>query len=194
MKNILIIFFTIILVVKINAQTNMNIDEKNDEVKKRILRSYINAGYGQSLNDKNFAIGAGWFFPLDKNILIGPRANLNIEKDALGFKSPVEQIWDVDLVIKYVPFLYKSFIISVGGGVGYGKALKRGKFIRYNLLNSEYEKEYSSFISLLGELEMGLLITNNFGLNVVLYTLNADKKTLLNLQIGLFLCKINELN
>ena len=55
---------------------------------------------------------------------------------------------------------------------------------------AEYEKEYSSSVSFIGEIEGSLLITNNFGINLTVYNLFADNKTYVNYQFGLFLCKI----
>jgi hypothetical protein len=194
MKNKLILAFVVIITFYLYPQKDLVDDTTSNVEKERILRSYITVGYGQTLNDKNWAIGVGWFFPLAKNFLIGPRANVNIEKDAFPVKRPAEDIWDIDLVIKYIPFISERFIFSVGGGAGYGIAGKRGGFIRYQLFTAEYEKEYSSFISLLGELEADLLITDNFGVNVVGYTLYADNRTFVNYQLGIFLCKILELH
>lgn len=189
-KLILTLIILFVFVFNLYSQSDLIYEKTRNIEMERILRSYITVGYGQTLNDKNWAIGVGWFFPLAKNFLIGPRANVNIEKDAFPVKSPAEDIWDIDLVIKYIPYISERFIFSVGGGAGYGIAGKRTRFIRYQLITAEYEKEYSSFISLLGELEADLLITDNFGINLIGYALYADKRTFINYQLGLFLCKI----
>lgn len=191
MNNKSILVFIILFAFNVYPQKDLMDDTTSNEGKERILRSYITAGVGRTANYLD--IGAGLFFPLGENVLIGPRANANFEMDVF-FKEPAENIWDIDLVIKYIPFISKRLIFSVGAGIGYSRATKRGKFIRYNLVTAEYEKVYSSSISLLGELETGLLITNNFGINLIGYTLYADNRTFVNYQLGVFFCKILELH
>jgi len=192
MNNKQILILIVLFTFNAYTQTELADDTSNIETK-RILRSYITVGYGGTINDKNWAAGVGWFFPLGENILIGPRANAIFELDAFPIKVPPENIWNVDLVIKFIPFLSERFIFSIGGGAGYSIAAKRGKFIRYALVTAEYEKVYSSSLSLIGELETDLLITDNFGVNVIAYTLYADNRIFINFQLGLFLCKILEL-
>lgn len=182
----------VILIITFEAYSqNKLIEDPGDVKKERVLRSYINAGVGRTSNYLN--IGAGIFFPLDKNILIGPRANVNTELDAFPFKFPLEIIWDINLSIKYVPFLSERFIFLIGAGAGYSRVTKRGDFIRYNLITAEYEEVHSSSVSVLGELEFSFLITDNLGINLAGYTLFADNRTFVRYQLGLVLCKILEL-
>ena len=188
-----ILALVILLTFDLFSQADMVDDTSNVETK-RILRSYITLGYGRIINHKNWEAGVGWFLPLGENILIGTRANVNTEMDAFPLRVPEENIWDVDLVVKYIPFISERLFFSIGAGVGYCRAAKRGEFIRYQLIVAEYERVYSSSISLLGELEADLLITNNIGFNVVGYTLFADSRTFACIQIGIFLCKILEVN
>ncbi len=62
---------------------------KNSDHSKNVLRSYLNAGVGRVSNYVN--VGAGLFFPLAENILIGPRANANFEVDIFKtYTSPLE--------------------------------------------------------------------------------------------------------
>ncbi|MGQ9848214.1 MAG: hypothetical protein ACUVQP_12045 [Bacteroidales bacterium] len=182
----------VILIITFEAYSQNKLIENTSDVKKeRVLRSYINAGVGRTSNYLN--IGAGIFFPLDKNILIGPKANVNTELDAFPFKFPLENIWDINLTVKYVPFISERFIFLFGAGAGYSRATKRGNFIRYNLITAEYEKVHVSSVSVLGELEVSFLITDNLGINLTGYTLFADNRTFVRYQLGLFLCKIIEL-
>lgn len=189
MSNKSILIFIIIIVSNLYSQKNLIYDTTSNVGKERILRSYITAGVGRTANYLN--MGAGLFFPLGENILIGPRGNINFEMDIFS-KKPAENIWDINLIIKYIPFISKRLFLSAGAGVGYSRAIKRGEFIRYILFTAEYEKIYSSSISLLGEIETGLLITNNFGINLIGYTLYADNRTFVSYQLGVFFCKILE--
>jgi hypothetical protein len=189
-NNKIILALIILFAVNLHSQTDST-DDTTYQKAKRILRSYITAGVGRTSNYLN--IGAGLFFPLGENILIGPRANVNTELDAFPGKVPLENIWDINLTLKYVPFISERFIFSVGAGAGYSRATKRGDVIRYNLITAEYEKVYSSSVSVLGELEVSLLMTDNFGINVIGYTLFADNRTFINYQLGIFLCKIIKL-
>ncbi|MGD8305969.1 MAG: hypothetical protein PVF17_04890 [Ignavibacteria bacterium] len=157
---------------------------------KRILRSYITIGYGREIQNDYWAAGVGWFLPLGENILMGIRANANFELNLFKLKTPSESIWDVDLTIKYIPFISERFFFSIGAGAGFSKATKRGKFIQQNLLVTEHEKVISLSVSLLGEIEANLLITENIGINVISYALFADNRTFITYQIGIFLCKI----
>lgn len=192
MKSNSILIVIIILLITFEASSQKKLIEDPSDIKKeRVLRSYINVGVGRTSNYLN--IGAGIFFPLDKNILIGPRANVNTELDAFPFKFPLENIWDINLIVKYVPFISERFIFLFGAGAGYSIVTKRGNFIRYNFITAEYEKVHSSSVSVLGELEVSFLITDNLGINLAGYTLFADNRTFVRYQLGLFLCKIIEL-
>lgn len=186
----LILTFVVILTFYLYPQKDLTNDSKSNDEKERILRSYLTGGVGLTGNHQNF--GAGLFFPLGKNILIGPRVNADFEIDVFS-KSPAENIWNINLTIKYIPLISKRFIFYAGIGAGYSMATKRGEFIRNILITAEYEKVYSSSISLLGEIEAGFLITDNIGVNLIGYTLYADNKTFLKYQLGIFLCKILEL-
>ena len=182
----------ILLLISFNgsafAQSSLN-EDTTVVASEKILRSYITAGYGRSINNDTWSVGVGWFLPLSDNLLIGPRANGNFELDVFS-KTPAENIWDVEVELRYIPFITDRFFISTGAGIGYSRATKRGEFIGYNLFTAEYEKVYSSSVCFIGEIEGNLLITNNFGINLTVYSLFADNKTYLNYQFGLFLCKI----
>ncbi|MBZ0199169.1 MAG: hypothetical protein K8H86_04825, partial [Ignavibacteriaceae bacterium] len=78
-------------------------------------------------------------------------------------------------MIKYFPLVSERILFSVGGGAGFSKATKRVAYKRNNLFLLEYETNNSSSVSLIGEVEAGLLITQSFGINVITYTLYADK-------------------
>lgn len=190
MKNKIILFLSILFTSFAYTQTVVTEDSVKIDYKK-ILRSYLTAGVGRTSDYVN--LGAGLFFPLGENILIGPRANLNVEVDVF-FNIPEEYIWDLELVVRYIPLISERFILSAGAGVGYSMAQKRGKFIGTNmLLVREYEEIHSSSLSGLAEIEAGLLLTNNFGISIAGYTLFADGRTFARYQIGLFLCKILEM-
>ncbi|BDQ02994.1 hypothetical protein [Ignavibacterium sp.] len=187
-KSILIIILAI--TCEVYSQTNLAYDS-NNTITERLLSSYFTVGVGRTSKYLNF--GAGLFFPLEKSILIGLRANINTELDAFPGKVPLENIWDINLTVEYVPLISERIILLVGGGAGYSRAAKRGDFIGYKLVTAEYEEIYSSSISFLGEMEFSLLITENLGINIIGYTLYADNRTFLNYQLGIFLCKILEL-
>lgn len=190
MKNKLIIFLAILFTSLAHTQTIVTEDSIKGDYKKN-LRSYLTAGVGSTNDYVNF--GAGLFFPLEENILIGPRVNLNIETGVL-FKIPEEYLWDINLVLRYIPLLSERFILSIGTGVGYSMAQKRGELIGTNmLLVQEYEEIHSSSVSVLAEIEGSVLLTDNFGINLSGYTLFADDRTFIRYQIGLFLCKILEI-
>ena len=176
----------ILFVIKAYPQNNLENDSIHVEHRK-ILRSYLIAGVGGIRNEIN--MGAGLFFPIAENILIGPRANIGNETDVL-FKTPEEYIWDINLMVKYVYFISERFFLTLGAGAGYSFAQNRGKFIRTNFLLQEYEKIHSSSISLITELELNISLTKNIGIGVSGYTLFANRKTYLRYQISLFLSKI----
>lgn len=185
------ILIAILIIITFEAYSQNKLNEDSVDVKKeRVLRSYINAGVGRKSNYLN--IGAGIFFPFYKNILIGLRANVNTELDAFPGKVPLENFWDINLTLKYVHFISERFIFLVGAGAGYSRLTKRGDFIRYNLITAEYEKVHSSSVSVLGELEVSFLITDNLGIDLAGYTLFANNRTFVRYQLGLFLCKILE--
>jgi hypothetical protein len=155
----------------------------------KILRSYFNAGLGITHSNLNY--GTGLFFPIGKNILIGPRANANFEINV--FETPAENMWDIDLEMRYVPLINRWIIFSAGAGVGYSTADRRGKFIRYDLVTAEYEKVHSSSIAGIAEIEASLLLTKNFGVSISAYTLSTNEGTFGRFQLNLFLCKILDL-
>ncbi|MBZ0199168.1 MAG: hypothetical protein K8H86_04820 [Ignavibacteriaceae bacterium] len=64
-------FLLLILTISVFAQTNIPRDSTKIE-KEKELRSYIFGGYGRTINDNNWAVGFGLFFPLSKSVLVGP--------------------------------------------------------------------------------------------------------------------------
>jgi hypothetical protein len=60
MKNILMIPILILFTFNTYSQDDLTNEMNNTEIK-RILRSYITAGYGITINDRNWAFGVGWF-------------------------------------------------------------------------------------------------------------------------------------
>ncbi len=163
--------------------------ETDKAISEKVLRSYLNAGVGST--NKYLNLGAGFFLPVSKNILIGPRANSNIEMNIL--ETPVENINDINLEMRYVPLINNWFVVSAGLGAGYSFGTKRGQLIGINnAISPEYEKiKYSSFAGLV-EIDSGFLITNNFGISLSANTLFTKNETLFRYQLGLFLCKILE--
>jgi len=190
MKNKIILFLSIFFTSSAYTQTIVTEDSINVGYKK-ILRSYLTAGVGWTSDYVNF--GAGLFFPIYENLLIGPRVNANFETDVL-FKIPEEYLWDINLELRYIPLLSERLVLSTGAGVGYSMAQKRGELVRTNFpFVQEYEEIHISSISVLAEIEGSVLLTNNFGINLSGYTLFANDRTFLRFQIGLFLCKILEI-
>lgn len=182
------IYFCIFMFLSINIfPQSDNIKKDGSTPQQKILRSYLNAGIGRTQHYLN--LGAGLFFSLGENILLGPRANANFEVNV--FQTPAENSFDLDLEVRYVPFLSDHFLISVGGGLGFFTATKRGELIRTNaFISPEYEKVHTSSVAALFEIEGGLLLTKNFGINITGYSLFANKEILFRFQIGFFLCKI----
>jgi hypothetical protein len=182
----LLIFFT-----SFTYTQTVVIEDSNNVGYKKILRSYLTAGVGWTSDYVNY--GAGLFFPIYENLLIGPRVNANFEIDEL-FKIPEEYMWDLDLSIRYIPFISERLVLSTGAGVGYSMAQKRGEFVKTNFpFVQEYEEIHTSSISVLAEIEGSILLTDNFGISLSGYTLFADDRTFIRYEIGLFLCKILEI-
>lgn len=186
MKIKLTILLIMLLSFNLYSQGEGKIDVNSDH-SKNVLRSYLNAGVGRVSNYVN--VGAGLFFPFAENILIGTRANANFEVGI--FKTPAENNWDIDIEIRYIPFITNRFIISTGIGIGYSHATQRGEqIINNNFLVNEYEKVGSSSIAGIAEVDVGIRITDGFGISLSGYTLITNRKPITRYQIGLFLCKV----
>lgn len=185
MKLKLLIIFIAIVTINLYPQPD---EFKNSDSTgyKKVLRSYLTAGIGRTTNHLN--IGAGLFFPIGENILIGPRANADFEVEI--FKTPADNLWNINLQARYIPFISERFIAAFGAGVGYNQSTKRGQFTGKKFLIEEYEKKQSSSVSGMLEIETSILISNSFGINISGYSLFANNKPLMRYQIGLFLCKI----
>ena len=75
MKNSIIVLLLLLIsfIGSAFAQSSLN-EDTTIVASKKILRSYITAGYGRSINNDTWSVGVGWFLPLSDNLLIGPRA------------------------------------------------------------------------------------------------------------------------
>lgn len=93
--------------------------------------------------------------------------------------QPDGSLLNINLESRYIPFISKRFIAAIGAGVGYNQSTKRGDLIGNNLLNEEYEKNKSSSISVMIEIETSILISNSFGINISGYSLFANIETLM---------------
>ena len=114
---LLFLFNFNILPQSINSEIN-NINEKK-------INIYAKLGVGKLNDYLNF--GAGIFFPLARNIMLGFRGNANNEIDT--FKTPSENLTDINLSLRYIPYWDKNFIIMAGGRLGYAVGEKRGSLI-----------------------------------------------------------------
>jgi len=157
----------------------------DNKTQEQHLKSYIRFGIGRLNN--YVSIGGGLFLPLTEKFIIGTRVNVNSEIDM--FKVPNEGLLDIDLSVRYVPFLLDRVVIMGGIGIGYANIKKRGKFIQRQLfgLIEEYElKKYKS-LSLLTEIEIGFFLTRFLGISVATYSILTSHKNVYAFQLGLFL-------
>lgn len=161
---------------------SMDIDDKTQE---RHLKSYIKFGIGRLDNYLN--IGGGLFFPLNEKFMIGLRTNVNSEIDM--FKVPNEGLLDINLSVRYVPYLWNRAVIMAGLGIGYADIKKRGNFIQKQLIGlvEEYELEKINSLSLLGEVEVGVFVTKYLGVYAAAYSVLTNYKNIYTFQIGLFI-------
>ena len=186
MKSKMILYAVILFSISAYCQPGSD-DNIKINGQETILRSYLNVGIGRT--DHYLNLGAGFFLPIGKNIIAGPRANANFEVNA--FQRPAESSFDLEFEARYAPFISRWFLFQAGAGVGYFGSNKRGKLIGFNaLVVPEYEKVHNSSISAIIELDSGFLLSKNFGITISGYSLFANKETLFRFQVGFFLCKI----
>jgi len=183
-SKVLLIF--LLLASNSYSQTSKQDSLKNN--KELHLENYLRLGIGATHNF--FDIGGGIFFPVSEKFLIGLRINGNTEIKI--FKIPSETLWNIDASLRYVPFVWKKGMISVGAGLGYAGGKKRGKFIARRLfVTEEFEEIKFNSISSLTEIEIGFFPLKNIGLFISGFYNYTSERAVLGYQIGISIYRLN---
>lgn len=183
-SKVLLVFF--LLGCNTFSQTT-NPDSLNKD-KELYLKNYIRFGVGVTHNF--FDIGGGIFFPVSEKFLIGLRVNGNTEIKL--FTIPNETLWNINASLKYVPFVWKIGMISVGAGLGYAGGKKRGAFIaRQVFVTEEFEETKFNSISTLAEIELGLFPSKNIGFFISGFYNYTTERTIFGYQLGISIYRLN---
>jgi hypothetical protein len=161
---------------------------KDENIEQQYMKSYIRFGLGALRDNVNF--GGGLFFPISRKSMLGVRGNFNSE--ILVFKHPSENLFDLDLSLRYVPVINNSFVIMGGCGLGYAIVEKRGELLNNkNFLVEEYSKEKFRTLSGIVEIEIGYFLTKSLGISLSGYSVLTSEKSIVAYQVSLFLYRFN---